>query len=46
MALGKDSIHYEMFQTWPTEPDILMNWDDEDLEHLQDPTLIEDAEKG
>lgn len=23
-----------------------MNWDDEDLEWLQDPTLIEDAEKG
>ena len=23
-----------------------MNWDDEDLEFLQDPTLIEDAERG
>ena len=23
-----------------------MNWEDEDLEYLQDPTLVEDAEKG
>ena len=35
-----------MFQTWPEEPDILMNWDDEDLEFLQDSTLIEDAERS
>lgn len=35
-----------MFETWPEEPDILMNWEEEDLEFLQDPTLIEDAEKG
>lgn len=46
MKLGEQSIHYQMFQTWPEEPDILMNWEDEDLEFLQDPTLVEDAEKG
>ena len=23
-----------------------MNWEEEDLEWLQDPTLVEDAEKG
>ena len=46
MTLGEESIHYHMFECWPKEPDILMNWDDEDLEFLQDQTLIEDAEKG
>ena len=46
MSLGLDSIHGLMFENWPEEPDILMNWEDEDLEFLQDPTLIEDAEKG
>lgn len=37
-----------MMECWPkpSETDILMNWDDEDLEWLQDPTLLEDAEKG
>lgn len=45
-TLGEESIHYHQFQCWPEEPDILMNWEDEDLEYLQDPTLIEDAEKG
>lgn len=35
-----------MISTWPKQPDILMNWDDEDLEWLQDPTMAEDAEKG
>ena len=46
MTLGEQSIHYQMFKTWPEEPDILMNWEDEDLPYLQDPTLVEDAEKG
>ena len=46
MALGEKSIHYHTFKSWPDEPDILMNWEDEDLEYLQDPTLVEDAEKG
>jgi hypothetical protein len=37
-----------MMQCWPTpsETDILMNWDDDSLEWLQDPTLAEDAAKG
>jgi len=32
--LGEESIHYRMFQTWPEEPDILMNWEEEDLDYL------------
>ena len=46
MKLGPESIHYQQFLTWPTDPDILMNWDDDDLEYLQDPTLTQDAEAG
>ena len=46
MSLGKDSFFYPYLQILPEEPDILMNWDEEDLEFLQDPTLIEDADKG
>ena len=46
MSLGKDSFFYPYLQILPEEPDILMNWDEEDLEWLQDPTLVEDAEKG
>ena len=46
MKLGPESIHYQQFLTWPEEPDILMNWDDDDLEYLQDPTLTKDAEAG
>ena len=30
---------------WPRDTDILMNWDEESLDMLQDPTLIYEAEK-
>jgi len=30
---------------WPKDTDILMNWDEESLEELQDPTLMQEAEK-
>jgi len=48
LNLGAKSQHYQMMQCWPTptETDILMNWDDDSLEWLQDPTLAEDAAKG
>ena len=29
-----------MIKMWPKETDILMNWDEESLEELQDPTLM------
>ena len=34
-----------MIKMWPRDTDILMNWDEESLEMLQDPTLIYEAEK-
>ena len=34
-----------MIKNWPKDADILMNWDSEDLEYLQDPTLMQEAEK-
>ena len=42
---GKDSPFYEMIKTWPKDADILLNWEEEDLEELQDPTLMEESEK-
>lgn len=30
---------------WPKDTDILMNWDEDDLEWLQDPTLVKEANK-
>ena len=30
---------------WPKDTDILMNWEEEDLDELQDPTLRQEAEK-
>ena len=30
---------------WPRDSDILLNWEEEDLEYLQDPTLMAEAEK-
>ncbi len=46
--LGPQSKHYQMIQCWPSpnDADILMNWQDEDLEWLQDVTLSDDATKG
>jgi len=48
LNLGQNSKHFNMMQCWPLpdETDILMNWSDEDLEWLQDPTLNEDCQKG
>ena len=34
-----------MIKMWPKDTDILMNWEEEDLEELQDPTLQQEAEK-
>ena len=34
-----------MIRMWPKDTDILMNWDEEDLEWLQDPTLLREATK-
>jgi hypothetical protein len=34
-----------MIKMWPKDTDILMNWDEESLEELQDPTLVVEAEK-
>ena len=34
-----------MIKMWPKDTDILMNWDEESLEELQDPTLIQEAER-
>ena len=32
-----------MIKMWPRDTDILMNWQDDDLEWLQDPTLAHEA---
>jgi len=42
---GTKSKYYEMIRMWPKDTDILLNWDEEDLEYLQDPTLMLEAEK-
>jgi hypothetical protein len=34
-----------MIKSWPKEADILLNWEEEDLEELQDSTLMHEAEK-
>src|SRR6185436_15415259 len=39
LGKGERSYWYPMFEVWPRDTDILMNWDCEDLEWLQDPTL-------
>lgn len=33
-----------MIKMWPKDTDILLNWDEEDLEYLQDPTLMHEAD--
>lgn len=45
MQLKDKSEFYYMISMWPKDPDILSNWDEEDLEELQDPTLASDAER-
>ena len=39
------SQYWHMIRMWPKDTDILMNWDDEDLEWLQDDTLVNEANK-
>mmetsp|Transcript_7934 Transcript_7934/g.12271 ORF Transcript_7934/g.12271 Transcript_7934/m.12271 type:complete len:88 (+) Transcript_7934:82-345(+) len=34
-----------MIKMWPRDTDILMNWTEDDLDWLQDPTLKMEAEK-
>ena len=46
MQLKEKSEFYQMVQTWPTEPDILLAWDEDSLQELQDPMLAKEAEKG
>lgn len=46
MKLGEKSRFYEMAMMWPKDADILMNWNEEELEWLQDESLVSDAEKG
>ena len=48
LGIEEKSEHYQMMSCWPRphETDILMNWDEEDLEWLQDPTMADDAVKG
>lgn len=31
---GEKSQYHQMIKNWPKDADILMNWDDEDLEYL------------
>lgn len=31
---GKDSRYYQMIKMWPKDTDILLNWEEEDLEWL------------
>jgi hypothetical protein len=34
-----------MIKQWPKDADILLNWNEDDLEWLQDPTLMHEAIK-
>lgn len=43
LAKGDQSFWKPMFDVWPRETDILMNWETEDLEWLQDATLEAEA---
>ena len=44
LSKGEKSFWKPMFDVWPRDTDILLNWDDEDLDWLQDPTLKTDAQ--
>jgi hypothetical protein len=46
LQLKEESPFYHMFLMWPSDPDILLNWDEESLDELQDPTLAKEAEKS
>jgi hypothetical protein len=43
LGKGERSFWKPMFDIWPRDTDILMNWDYEDLEWLQDETLHGDV---
>jgi len=45
ISLGEKSRYFDQIAMWPRDTDILMNWDDEEFEWLQDPTLTNDAER-
>ena len=45
LGKGEKSFWKPMFDVWPRDTDILMSWNEDDLEWLQDPTLATDAEK-
>ena len=42
---GEDSFWKPMFDVWPKDTDILFNWDQSDIDWLQDATLEGDANK-
>ena len=46
ISIGEKSRFYEQIMMWPKDTDILMNWNEEDLEWLQDDSLVDDAEKN
>lgn len=43
LGKGEKSHWHPMFEVWPRDTDILMNWDYEDLDWLQDNTLVSDV---
>lgn len=45
LGKGEKSFWKPMFDIWPKDTDILFNWEQEDLEELQDATLEGDVNK-
>jgi hypothetical protein len=45
LGKGEKSFWKPMFDVWPKDTDILFNWDQSDIEWLQDTTLEGDANK-
>ena len=45
MQKKENSPFYHMIKMWPKEADILMHWEESDLDQLQDPTLACEAQK-
>ena len=45
LGKGENSFWKPMFDVWPKDTDILFNWDESDLEWLQDTTLVHDVQK-
>jgi hypothetical protein len=45
LGKGEKSFWKPMFDIWPKDTDILFNWDESDLEWLQDITLVNDVQK-